>query len=479
MSELNKALLSSECSTGGRVAIIGAGWAGLQLLQSLHERGIEAELYEKFDTVGGTWSPHLSYRGLHVHSAAWLGAFEGMPYSDCEKINDSKPSAEEMLKYCKRFVDQNKLSDKIHLGHCVVEVRYSTATHQATILIQEPDRIPRLVGPFDLVVYSSLSGMPDMPRIECGHFPGVQLHSSGLKPAVLQEIVAKGQCVAVVGAGKSGADMVSAFHCIGHKEVTWVMRKPYYYFRYETLFHARTLIAKLRALLCLVGLCAFRFSRTFGIVLLWLIGYVRLPTGFHFDATKFHFGVLDQEQFSHLQGVPTKCGEPATLEKDGLRLKDGSLVFCDVVIWATGYSTGIEMLKLYKNDQPFTDLDGRLFDHLLLPTFPCLMSAATAFFHFGPKRSVSLAHYISYHLRRGPLSEHAMLESASRLRCKTSCTKFFAFQSKSCLTEDWLSMYEDFFWLGYVSFSSFLRMAIETFVLGICNPLQLTFPKDK
>lgn len=458
------------------MAIIGAGWAGLQLLQSLLERGIEAALFDKLPMVGGTWTPDMSYQDLHLHSAAWLGAFEGMPFSDCQRVNDAKPSAQEMNRYCQRFVDQNNLADRIHLSCTVAEVRYSTATRKATLLTKQLDRSPRSEGPFDLVVYASLSGKPDVPKIPHSGFEGLELHSSGLKPEVLQDILANGRRVAVVGAGKSGADMVAALHCSGHKEVTWVIRKPYFYFRFEVLFHQRSLLAKLRSLLCLVGMLLSRFFPTLGLLVLWLIGYVTLPSGFHLDATKFHFGVLDKSQLANIRSTPTRRGDPEALEKDGLRLKDGSLVPCDAVIWATGYSTGVDLLNLYKDDVRFTDLEGGLFDHLLLPKFPCLMSAATGFFHFGPKRSVSTAEYIGYHLRRDPLTEEQMLQSVERLRARFVCTRFFAYQSKSCLTQDWVSMYEDFYWLGFMRISSFVIMAIETFAFGVCNPLKLHFP---
>lgn len=36
-----------------KIAIIGAGWAGLQMMHCLQEKGFKVELFDKFDTVGG------------------------------------------------------------------------------------------------------------------------------------------------------------------------------------------------------------------------------------------------------------------------------------------------------------------------------------------------------------------------------------------------------------------------------------------
>merc|ERR1712150_776 len=107
------------------------------------------------------------------------------------------------------------------------------------------------------------------------------------------------------------------------------------------------------------------------------------------------------------------------------------------------------------------------------------MSAASAFFHFGPKRSVTTAAYIDFHLRREPVSGEEMIESASKLCAKVKATKNFGYDSSRCLVQDWLAQYQDFWWAGYLTFFRFIKMAVETFVLGVCNPLKLHFPKDE
>ena len=53
-----------------RVAIIGAGVAGLQLAERLGKKsGLEVAIYEKTNKVGGVWSANYADFGLQVCSA--------------------------------------------------------------------------------------------------------------------------------------------------------------------------------------------------------------------------------------------------------------------------------------------------------------------------------------------------------------------------------------------------------------------------
>merc|ERR1712061_97890 len=102
-------------------------------------------------------SPGLSYHGLRMHVPAYTGSFEGMPFSDSHTILDARPSAGDMFIYCEKFVEENGLAKNIHLNHIVNEVHYSTTTRKATLLVKELESAPRHEGPFDLIVYCSMT----------------------------------------------------------------------------------------------------------------------------------------------------------------------------------------------------------------------------------------------------------------------------------------------------------------------------------
>merc|ERR1719235_786050 len=111
-SDLTTPLLDD--SSTYRVAIIGAGWTGLQLTQSLKERGINAEMFDIHDSVGGTWTPDLSYQSLYLHSPRWLnqllsnGQKHPWKQQDAEFMN-AKAHAKEVHDYLDEFARKNDL----------------------------------------------------------------------------------------------------------------------------------------------------------------------------------------------------------------------------------------------------------------------------------------------------------------------------------------------------------------------------------
>ena len=64
-----------------RVAVIGAGVAGLQLAERLGQKsGLEVTIFEKTDKVGGVWSANYADFGLQVPKE--LYEFPSFPYPE-------------------------------------------------------------------------------------------------------------------------------------------------------------------------------------------------------------------------------------------------------------------------------------------------------------------------------------------------------------------------------------------------------------
>ena len=125
-----KIAFMAEEGTFAKVAIIGAGWAGLQLLQTLKEHGIQAELFEGLESVGGTWSPHMSYHALSTHSPLNVNTMTAhgkpFPFENMPKRYLEKADAKEMHEYLNGFVDKMDLRKFIHCSTRVVEIHYDT-----------------------------------------------------------------------------------------------------------------------------------------------------------------------------------------------------------------------------------------------------------------------------------------------------------------------------------------------------------------
>ena len=474
--------MKQDGAQAGRVAIIGAGWSGLQCAQGLKEKGVHVDIFEKNSEIGGTWSPELSYSHLTLHSTRWVnqmtvdkGKFLPFPGGKASDMEGKAPAAE-MFQYLKDFVDKTGLQSSVHCGTFVKEVHYDSDSQVAHLAV-EKDSVSRREGPYNYVIFASMSGWPSMPDIPDRGFKGKLLHSSQLKEKMVSEIIDSKASVLVLGAGKSACDMIQAFQIAGYENVTWLCRETYWFWRHAAMFHDRSILGMLRAVGCLLFFLCGLVSPSFCIFGLWLIGYIILPgsAGWpkHFNAAKFHFGVLCDRQLSLIKKVKQVIGDPDHFCKNGVVLKSGEMIDCDVIICATGYDTGFAALRCYKDGNAISIKDCPLYEHAIVPHFPCLISATTAFYHFGPIRGVTLAEYVAYCLQRGSVSEETMQEAASGNLCKQTSTTCIIYTSKTILVRQWILLFIDLWRAGLISLAAFLEIGIALWVMGVYKPLRL------
>lgn len=150
-----------------------------------------------------------------------------------------------------------------------------------------------------------------------------------------------------------------AFQRANYDNVAWIQRTPYWFFNYEAFFHHRTVMGMVRSLLFILAALIHTISGKLGIFLGWLLGYFVMPcTTFpkHFNPTKFNLGCLDKMQLAHVKGVQPRFAEPARFCKEGVAMKTGEVVKCDMVICATGDNTGFDTSKMSKMEHLSTSL---------------------------------------------------------------------------------------------------------------------------
>ena len=106
-----------------KVCVIGAGAAGLVTAKELQEVGIEFEVLEKRDNLGGLW--YLDEKGSSVSektsatSSKTFLQFSDFPF---DKDEDAFPHHSHYIQYLKRYTAAHNLTPHIHYNCEVLEV---------------------------------------------------------------------------------------------------------------------------------------------------------------------------------------------------------------------------------------------------------------------------------------------------------------------------------------------------------------------
>ncbi|GIE77175.1 monooxygenase [Actinoplanes philippinensis] len=179
-----------------RVAVIGAGAAGLATLKALLHAGCDAVGYESGDRPGGLWTD--TYASLHLNTSRARTEFAAFPMPAGWP---DYPSAVRVAGYLADYADRFGLTPHIRFGTTVtrVEPRWTVTTEDGD------------TGRFDAVVVAN--GHNRVPRWPApaypGTFDGVQMHAHDYRTSD----VFRDRRVLVVGMGNSAMDIaVDASH---------------------------------------------------------------------------------------------------------------------------------------------------------------------------------------------------------------------------------------------------------------------------
>lgn len=197
---------------GNRVAIIGAGAAGLVCLKVLVENGFDVTAFEQSNNVGGVWNYAEStamYDSLRTNLPKEIMAFSiEDPFvepavSDSEKRSFVTHS--EVQHYLETFVHTYQLKQYIRFSHSVKHVHKQTNSEHWTLDVSSHGQSTNLQ--FDAVIvcngHFNIPYTPhDTPGME--HFTGETYHSSEYD-RIKHKLTGKN--VLVVGSMSSGTDM--------------------------------------------------------------------------------------------------------------------------------------------------------------------------------------------------------------------------------------------------------------------------------
>ena len=206
-----------------KIAIIGAGLAGLTTIKELTEAGLEVSCFEKSRSIGGVFSKGEAskcYDSVVLTTSNYFTAFSDfMPYG--EPLRFWRWS--EYCDYLHRYADHFHLKDYINFEHSLTSLR-RLPSKKWELTFNAPDsktfifdRVAICTGQFQQ------KNMPKIMGIET--FPGPIIHSSEYKNIEDVKDLA-GKRVLCFGSGESAANVIYEISSIA-KQCVLSLRRPH------------------------------------------------------------------------------------------------------------------------------------------------------------------------------------------------------------------------------------------------------------
>ena len=332
--------------------IVGGGQNGLMLAARLKRLSVPTLVIDASERPGDVWRKR--YKSLYLHDPIYLDHFPYLPFPDHWPLYTSKDKMADWLEAYARVMELNIWHETLCAG-----ARYDATAGVWEVTVERSGET-RTLRPKHLVLATGLSGAKHVPAIPgADSFAGQQYHSSDHAGGKAME----GKNCVVIGASNSAHDIcVDLWENDAH--VTMIQRSPTIVVRAETmrtfsdaLPYAQPGIATEFADL-MMATTPFRMryaterDMTDALRQIDADFYARLErsgfllshgvdgTGFlmayHRRASGYYIDVGASDLIA--RGEIAIChGEIAAIERDGIRMEDGSFLPADLIVYATGY----------------------------------------------------------------------------------------------------------------------------------------------
>ena len=195
--------------------IVGGGHAGISAAVELKRIGLDALIVDKEKRVGDNW--RRRYHGLRLHNRTPVNHFRYLPFPPTFPGYITKDQIANFLDSYVDILEVYFWTETTFYG-----ADYDAATQQWSARVQHADGATRTLRPKHIVLATSVSGTPNIPRIATlEDFAGPVLHSSQFKGGGEWT----GKSVVVLGTGTSAHDICQELEAHG-AGVTMVQRSP-------------------------------------------------------------------------------------------------------------------------------------------------------------------------------------------------------------------------------------------------------------
>ena len=383
-----------------RLAIVGAGPAGLAALRALSARGFDAVAFERRPCVGGVWALHdderptAAYRSLHLITSRDRTEFEEFPMPEG---TPDYPSRDSVGRYLESYAGKFGLLERVRLGDGVAKATRSAAGWELELESGAREHFDKLVVANG---HNEHAKWPDPPYP--GDFDGRQIHALDYTEA--EEF--RDQNVLVVGMGNSAMDIAT--------DISLVADRTYLSARHGTWVIPKRLLGRPADQIIKPWVAVhvpWRVRQPLSQLLLKLT--VGPPERYGLPAPsrglfQDHPTITDTVLSRISHGELTPKPGIASLASGSVAFTDGTEEPVDAIVWCTGYRVAMPFLdqSLIGPDAKELPLYKRIF-HLDCPDlfFVGLMQSTGSAFPIVERQAQILAEYLAGEWHLPPAAE--------------------------------------------------------------------------